>query len=100
MTDSSGSVAHTQGNARLTARPMPEARRHQHVTKLVVMAAAARLAVDKRTLQGVIVLAIGVIAAGRLAKERGTPGLDWYLKRAAQKVSDTVSDVSDTISDK
>lgn len=94
MTNSSGSVAHdhTQGDTRLAARPAPEATRHQHVTKLVVLAAAARLAVDRRTLRGAIVLAIGVIAAGRLAKERGTTGLDWYLKRAVQKVSDKVSD--------
>ena len=72
----------------MTARPAPGATRHHHVTRLVVLAAAARLAVHRRTLQGVIVLAIGVIAAARLGKERGTPGLDWYLKRAAQKVSD------------
>jgi hypothetical protein len=57
-----------------------------------MLAAAARLAVDRRTVQGAIVVVIGVIAASRLAKERGTPGLDWYLKRAVQKVSDKVSD--------
>jgi hypothetical protein len=86
MTNSSGSVAHdhTQGNT----RPAPGAARHHHVTRLVVLAATGRLAVHRRTLQGVIVLAIGVIAASRLAKERGTPGLDWYLKQAVQKVTD------------
>jgi hypothetical protein len=57
-----------------------------------MLAAAGRLAVHRRTLQGALVLVIGVIAATRLAKERGTPGLDWYLKRAVQKVSDKVSD--------
>ena len=94
MTNSSGSVTHThaQENARQAARPVPEVRRQQQVMKLVVLAAAARLAVDRRTLGGAIVLAIGVIAAARLAKERGTPGLDWYLKRAVQQVSDKVSD--------
>jgi hypothetical protein len=90
MTNSSGSVAHdhTQADTRLTARPAPEATRHQNVTRLVMLAAAARLVVSKRTLQGIIVLAIGVTAASRLAKEQGTSGLDWYLKRAVQKVSD------------
>jgi hypothetical protein len=86
MTNSSGSVTHdhTQGDT----RPVPEATRRQNVTRLVMLAAAARLVVSRRTLQGIIVLAIGVIAAGRLAKERGTPGLDWYLKQAVQKVTD------------
>jgi uncharacterized protein involved in response to NO len=94
MTNSSGSVAQArlQGNTRQVACPAPEVRRQQHVIKLVMLAAAARLAVDRRTVQGAIVVVIGVIAASRLAKERGTPGLDWYLKRAVQKVSDKVSD--------
>jgi uncharacterized protein involved in response to NO len=94
MTNRSGSVAQgrLQGNARQVVRPAPEVRRQQDVTKLVVLAAAARLALDRRTLSGAIALVIGVIAATRLAKERGAHGLDWYLKRAVQEVSDKVSD--------
>ena len=46
-----------------------------------MLAAAARAAVDRRTLVGVIVLAIGLVAAKRLASEGGIPGMDWYLAR-------------------
>ena len=66
------------GGARQEAR---EARRRQHVITLVMLAAAARAAVDRRTLAGVIVLAIGLVAAKRMASERGTPALDWYRAR-------------------
>jgi hypothetical protein len=66
------------GGTRQEAR---EARRRQHVVTLVMLAAAARTVVDRRTLAGVIVLAIGLVAAKRLAQERGTPGLDWYRAR-------------------
>jgi len=55
------------------------------VITLVMLAAAARAAVDRRTLAGVIVLAIGLVAAKRLATEGGTPGLDWYLARGRDK---------------
>ena len=48
---------------------------------LVMLAAAARAAVDRRTLAGVIVLAIGLLAAKGLASDRGTPALDWYRAR-------------------
>ncbi len=64
-----------------TRQEAREARRRQHVITLVVLAAAARAAVDRRALAGVIVLAIGLVAAKRLATEGGTPGLDWYLAR-------------------
>ncbi len=64
-----------------TRQEAREARRRQHVITLVMLAAAARAAVDRRTLAGVIVLAIGLVAAKRLATEGGTPGLDWYLAR-------------------
>jgi hypothetical protein len=43
-----------------------------------MLAAVARTAVDRRTLAGVIVLAVGLVAVKQLASERGTPGLDWY----------------------
>jgi hypothetical protein len=66
------------GGTRQEAR---EARRRQHVITLVMLAAAARAAVDRRTLAGVIVLAIGLVAAKRMASERGTPALDWYRAR-------------------
>ena len=55
-----------------------EARGRRRVVRLVMLAAVARTAVDRRTLAGVIVLAIGLVAMKRLASERGTPGLDWY----------------------
>jgi len=64
-----------------TRQEAREARRRQHVITLVMLAAAARAAVDRRTLAGVIVLVIGLAAAKRLATEGGTPGLDWYLAR-------------------
>lgn len=64
-----------------TRQEAREARRRQHVITLVMLAAAARTALDRRTLAGVIVFAIGLVAAKRLAMEGGTPGLDWYLAR-------------------
>ena len=63
------------GGTRQEAR---EAKRRRHVIRLVMLAAVARTAVNRRTLAGVIVLAIGLVAVKRLASERGTPGLDWY----------------------
>ena len=65
------------GDARQAAR---EAKLRQRVVMLVGLATAARVAVDKRTLAGVTVLAIGLVAATHLTKERGTPGLDWYRR--------------------
>ena len=58
-----------------------EARRRQRVITLVVLAAAARVAVDRRTLAAVITLGIGLAAAKGLASDRGTPALDWYRAR-------------------
>jgi hypothetical protein len=63
------------GRTRQQAR---ETRRRQHVITFVVLVAAARAAVDRRTLAGVIVLAIGLAAVKGLASERGFPALDWY----------------------
>ena len=74
-----------------SAKPAPfsaaarEAKRRQHVIRFVMLAAAARMAVDKRTLVGVIVLALGVAAAASLGNERGTPGLDWYMTHGGGK---------------
>ena len=76
--------------ARQATRRAGEARRRQHVITFVVLVAAARTAVDRRTLAGVIVLAIGLVAASRLAKERGTPGLDWYLRAGRSWLTDTL----------
>ena len=56
-------------------------RHREHVIKFVVLAAVARRIWDKRTLQAAIVLAIGLVAVGRLGQERGTPALDWYRAR-------------------
>ena len=63
------------GAARQEAR---EARGRRRVVSLVMLAAVARTAVDRRTLAGVIVLAVGLVAVKQLASEHGTPGLDWY----------------------
>jgi hypothetical protein len=68
-----------------TRQEVREARRRQHVITLVVLAAAARAAVDRRTLAGIITLAIGLAAAKGLASERGTPALDWYRARGRDK---------------
>ena len=55
-----------------TRQEAREARRRQHVITLVMLAAAARAALDRRTLAGVIVFAIGLVAAKRLAMEGGS----------------------------
>ena len=72
-------------DARQVARQAREAKRRQRVVMLVMLAAAARTAVDKRTLASVIVLAIGLAALRGLGKERGTPALDWYRARGRDK---------------
>lgn len=61
-----------------TRQEAREARRRKHVVTLVMLVAAARTVVTTRTLASVIVLAIGVVAAKRMASDRGTPALDWY----------------------
>jgi hypothetical protein len=61
-----------------TRQEAREARHRQHVVTFVLLAAAARTAADRRILAGVIVLAIGLAAAKRMASERGVPGLAWY----------------------
>jgi hypothetical protein len=67
--------ASMSADARQQAR---DARRRQHVVTVVMLVAAARAAVDRRTLVGVIVLAIGLVAVKRMATERGFPVLEWY----------------------
>ena len=74
--------APTSGGTRQEGR---EARRRQQVMTLVLLAAAARVAVDRRTLAGIITLAIGLVAAKGLASDRGTPALDWYRARGRDK---------------
>jgi hypothetical protein len=83
MTTSIGSAKPAPFSA--AARQAHEAKRRQHVVRFVMLAAAARMAVDKRTLVGVIVLALGVAAAASLGNERGTPGLDWYMTHGGGK---------------
>ena len=61
-----------------TQQEAREARRRKHVVTFVMLVAAVRTVVSTRTLAGVIVLAIGVVAAKRMATERGIPALDWY----------------------
>ena len=75
--------ASMSGGTRQDAR---EARRRQHVIVLVMLAAAARTAVDRRTLAGVLTLAIGLAAMKGLASDRGTPALDWYRARGRDNV--------------
>ncbi len=83
MTANSGSagLAHVAVIGRPAARQASGVRRREHVIRFVALAAVARRIWDKRTLQATIVLAIGLIAVGRLGKEHGTPALDWYRAR-------------------
>jgi len=46
--------------------------------KFVALAWVRRLVTDRRTLFAVIVAAVGLVAAARLASEGGNP-LDWYM---------------------
>jgi hypothetical protein len=80
MTISIGSVAPAPSSGS-TRQEAQEARRRQQVIRLVMLAVAARAAVNRRTLAGAIVLAIGLVAAKRIASEGGIPGMDWYLAR-------------------
>ena len=50
----------------------------KNAIRLVMLASAASLARDRRTLPAVIVAAIVVVAVARLAREGGNP-LDWYF---------------------
>ena len=80
MTVSIGSAAPatTAGRTRQEAR---EARQRQRIVMFVMLAAAARAAVDRRTVAGIITLALGLAALKGLGSERGTPALDWYRGR-------------------
>jgi hypothetical protein len=83
MTMSIGSAAPDPISGGTRQEPR-EVRRRQRVMMLVMLAAAGRVAVDRRTVAGVITLAIGVAAAKGLASDRGTPALDWYRARGRQ----------------
>ena len=83
MTPSIGSARFAPFSA--AAGQAREAKRRQHVITFVMLAAAARTAVDRRTLVGVIVLALGAAAAAGLANDRGGPGLDWYMTHGGGK---------------
>ncbi len=65
------------------ARQTGEEKRRQRAVKLVMAAAVARMAVNRRTLAGVIVVAIGVAALKGITQERGFPVLDWYRSLGA-----------------
>jgi hypothetical protein len=81
--------------ARQASRQAAEARRRQRVVTLVVLVAAARAAVDRRTVAGAITLAIGLVAVKGAAQERGTPGLDWYLRLGGSQVKGMLDSASD-----
>jgi hypothetical protein len=66
------SAAETASGQRSQASP------RKNAIRLVMLASAANLARDKRTLQAVIVAAIVVVALARIAREGGNP-LDWYF---------------------
>jgi hypothetical protein len=80
--------ASISGSSRQMAQPAPGEKRRQRVVKLVMVAAVARMAVDRRTLAGVIVLAIAAAAAKGAMQTRGFPVLDWY-RSLGQDKSDT-----------
>ena len=71
--------------SRDTRQQPREAKRRKHVVTLVMLTAAARTAVDRRTLAAVVVLAIGVAAAKGMASDRGMPGLEWYRAQGQRK---------------
>ena len=75
------------GSSRQVARQAGEEKRRQRVVKLVMVAAAARMAVDRRTIAGVIVIAIAVAAAKGAMQTRGFPVLDWYRSLGRDKSS-------------
>jgi hypothetical protein len=77
-----GAPAPKSGGTRQEAR---EAKRRQQVMMFVMLAAAGRVAVDRRTLAGIITLAIGLAAVKSLGSDRGTPALDWYRARGRDK---------------
>ncbi len=60
--------------------PRSQASGRKNAIRLVMLASAANLARDKRTLPAVIVAAIVMVAVTRLAREGGNP-LDWYFSR-------------------
>ena len=66
------------GGTREAARQSRVARRRQHVIRLVALAAVARLACNRNSVHGLIVVAVALAAAARLAREGGNP-LDRYL---------------------
>ena len=68
-----------------TRQEVREARHRQRVVAFVMLAAAARIAVDRRTLAGIITIAIGLFAVKGLGSERGTPALDWYRARGRRE---------------
>ncbi len=73
------------GSSREVAHQAGEEKRRQRVVKLVMVAAVARMAVDRRTLAGVIVLAIAAAAAKGAMQTRGFPVLDWYRSLGRDK---------------
>ncbi len=66
------------GSSLQVAPQAGEEKRRQRVVKLVMTAAVVRLAMDRRTLASVIVIAIGVAAVKAMTQERGFPVLRWY----------------------
>ena len=76
--------ARISGSVQDAARQSRSAHRRKNVIRLVALASAARLAKDKRTLQIIVVAAIVLVAAARLAQEGPNP-MDWYLGRGRDK---------------
>ena len=71
---------HISGSVQDAARQSRAASSRKNAIRLVALASAARLAKDKRTLQTIVVAAIVLVAAARLAREGPNP-MDWYLGR-------------------
>ena len=91
MTINAGSAGpvHISGSIQDAPHQSRAASRRKNVIRLVALASAARLAKDKRTLPTVIVAAIVLVAAARLAREGPNP-MDWYLARGRDKPRSSV----------
>ena len=71
--------------AQTASSPQPQpASGRKNAIRLVALASAVRLAKDMRTHRAVIMVAVGLVAAAKLAREGRNP-LEWYFAREPDK---------------